>query len=118
MIVIVKKDGDFFANNVINWLLSYNVIDIVKIDKNDELFIEIINQEKIIISINGQSIDFNNIKFFWYQGGVLPMPKQNLIGNNTEIDLQVRRFINYEWKVLQDFIFYKLQQKHHIGNYF
>lgn len=118
MIVIVNKDCDFFANNVINWLLSHNVIDIVKIDENDELFIENINQEKIIISINGQRIDFNNIKFFWYQGGVLPMPKQNWIGNNKEIDHQVRRFINYEWKVLQDFIFFKLQQKPHIGNYF
>lgn len=120
MIVIASKKNDSFTDSVIKRLWEFGVNNFVRINENDELIIESINfpQKNISLSINGQKINFDDVSFFWYRGGILPMPKHDWLTENKKIAQQVKRFINYEWKVVQEFLFYMLQQKKHIGNCF
>ena len=120
MILVISKKDDFFSNSVINWLFKFEVNNLVKISDDDELIIESINlpQNVIIVYINGQKIDFDKVTFFWYRGGILPIPKHDWLIEDKRLTQQVKRFVNYEWKVLREFLFYVLQHKEHIGNYF
>ena len=120
MIVIASKKNDFFTDSVINWLLKFGVSNFIRIKEDDEIIIENINfsQKKIILSINGQKIHFDEVSFFWYRGGTLPIPKHEWLAEDKKLAQQVKRFVNYEWRVLREFLFYMLQQKEHIGNYF
>lgn len=120
MILIIAPEFDFFTSNVIHWLRSLNVTDIVLINPNSELQVECVNllEQKIIIDINSKKINFSDISFFWYRGGMLPVPVFDWQTTDEKVSLQVKKFINYEWKVLCDFLFYMLQYKKHIGNYF
>lgn len=120
MIVITSKKNDFFTDSVINWLLKFGVCNFVRINEDDELIIESINfqQKNISLYINGQKIHFDKVSFFWYRGGTLPIPKHDWLIENEILAQQVKQFVNYEWKVLREFLFYMLEQKEHIGNYF
>lgn len=120
MILISSKKHDFFTDSVIKRLLEFGVTDFARINEDYELIVESINllEKKIILYINGLKIDFDDVSFFWYRGGTLPMPKHDWLTENKKIAQQVKRFVNYEWKVLREFLFFVLQQKEHIGNYF
>ena len=120
MIVIATKRNDFFTDSVINWLLKFGVSNFVRINEDDEVIIESINfpQKNISLSINRKKIDFDEVSFFWYRGGTLPIPKHEWLAEDKRLAQQVKQFVNYEWKVLREFLFYMLQQKEHIGNYF
>lgn len=120
MLIIVAKKNDPFTDCVIHKLIELDLQDIILINEDDELFIEHLNlsEQKIVIRINEREINFDNISLFWYRGGILPIPKHDWITKDMNIAQQVKSFINYEWKVLRDYLFYVLQQKRTIGNFF
>lgn len=120
MLLIVAKEFDYFTDCVCDWLINFGLTDIIRINENDRLFVEEINLAtgKIILSVNSRMINFDDIKMFWNRGGNLPVPAHDWQTEDAQLAQQVRRFIYYEWNALREYLFYILQQKSHIDNFF
>jgi ATP-GRASP peptide maturase of grasp-with-spasm system len=121
MILIISENNDFFTDQVIEWLSFFKIEDIIRINEDDKINIKEINiqENKIIIETNEKEIDLSKIDYFWYRRSGLNHSFNRLIDfeKNTTND-QIVKFLDYEWLMCRNYIFYCLQTKESIGNFF
>jgi rimK-like ATP-grasp domain len=120
MILLIAREFDYFADCVCNWLTHFGITNIIRITTNSQLSIDEIDikAEKVLFSVDNQKVSIDEVKLFWYMGGEFPMPFYTWKTKDQQLALQLERFVDYEWKMLQEYILGMLQKKEHIGNYF
>ena len=123
-ILIFSVENDKSTDEVITWLLYYN-IDFVRINFENEIkiFIEFKNNKSyIVISNEHKNIKFSDIRRVWYRRGDLELinrKNKNLL-NKQEIKIYKQYLENYysrEIKTIKKFINFKLNELPHINSF-
>lgn len=123
MVLIISEENDRTTDEVIQWLLNYN-INLLRINKEDDLKIICINPNsgKALVEINGNVYDLNTFNTVWYRRGYFNPSciKTTLVESSLNQDkaIQIGRFLNREWSILQGFLFHTLENKRNVlGNF-
>lgn len=116
MVLIFSEEFERTTDEVVQWLISYN-INFLRINKEDEVKIVNIspNSGSIEIEVKGSIYDLCQFSHVWYRRGNLNPNclKTALDELRTQPDIigQVGQFLSNEWRILQQYIFYTLEQK-------
>ncbi len=73
MILILTEKSDTTTYHIAKWLECYN-IEVLIITDEDKIETVCIDNDGILISINGKSIDFKDIEAYWYRRGFFNLP--------------------------------------------
>ena len=121
MVLIQSEQGDLMTDRVIEWLYYYGVKEIVRINENTNITIESVTLDKIIISLDSKTnIDLNEVSFFWYSRGSLNCLLEQFLNHDLDNKLKnkIGRFLQYEWQKLREYLYYELNSKPSLGNYY
>lgn len=125
MLLVVSQTKDLSSDKIIEWLYSFGYSSIVRMNEGDFIsFPEIKNESDSIsfnvkFSINKKKYCLSQIDSFVYRRGHIDkqfMLSKQIIEDPCSVEL--RRFLDLEWKTLTDFVFTKLQKISSYGNYF
>ncbi|TRX65898.1 grasp-with-spasm system ATP-grasp peptide maturase [Carboxylicivirga sp. M1479] len=119
MVLIISEQNDFFTSRVMQWLDYYDVTKVVRVNENTEIGIEYISEKNITLNINGQPLNFDEISYYWYRRGNLNLLLDYFLDklSNRQLKSQVKRFLQYEWQKLSEYLYYQLNKKPSLGNY-
>ncbi|GAO27585.1 grasp-with-spasm system ATP-grasp peptide maturase [Geofilum rubicundum] len=122
LLYIHSEPNDDTTNRVVEWLLTHNLIKVLRINSGDEIKIEKITFSglaaipfELEFSFGNELFYLDEISFFWYRRGFL---KHSIC---LEIDLKMTGlvdFLNWELTCLTDYILYRLQEGKSLGDYF
>jgi ATP-GRASP peptide maturase of grasp-with-spasm system len=121
MVLIISENNDLFTDTVIEWLYFFSVSDIVRINEDDTIHIKEIDFQKntIVLNIKNETINLSDIDFFWYRRGSLNhLINEQIDFENVHLNGQIINFLNYEWLMCRNYIFYWLRKKQSLGNFF
>lgn len=126
MILIISENNDYSTSEVIQWIIYYKV-EFIRLNIENKFYIKNIyidsNSIKIVlIDEFGRILDFDTITSIWYRRGFINL---NYLKNKDffpltellEFDKQIFNHLNFELKILFDFIIMKINSIPHIGSY-
>ena len=119
--LIVSENNDFTTDKVIEWLFLMGIKEIVRINEDDKVSIKEVDiqSNNIILIFQKQEINLSEIAFFWFRRGNLNhFVYEQLDFESEKIKVQMIKFLNYEWLMCRNYIFYCLQKKQSLGNFF
>lgn len=109
MIIIQTSANDASTQSVIQWL-SFFGEDFLRLDDNTFVEIKRLDRNHVILLLNGEEVDFNKIKSFWYRRGHFFLRKEN---EKNSLNIFLKKENEEAFELLQ----LKLLDKKHIGNY-
>jgi ATP-GRASP peptide maturase of grasp-with-spasm system len=112
MILILSEEQDQSTNNVIDWLIYYKK-DFFRINYEDFVTKIYLDKNNITLYFEDKIFDFNKITSFWQRKGLINYVKLRNLGNLNNV--QKQHLIN-EWKIIDDYINFKLSKKKGIFN--
>ncbi|WP_169630195.1 grasp-with-spasm system ATP-grasp peptide maturase [Flavobacterium humi] len=104
----MSDERDLSTTQVIEWLEFLNR-KWIRINQEDKVKIEFCGKE-IIFKLNNIVFNFSDVTSFWYRRGYI-----NLQNDTTGIR-PFDEFQNEELKIIMQFIYYKLDDKHHLNS--
>lgn len=116
MVLIFSEEFERTTDEVIQWLLSSD-IGFLRINKEDEVKIVSVSPSRgtLEVEVKGKVYDLNQFSHVWYRRGNLnPNCLKSALTelkNDPNRIRQVGQFLSNEWKILQQFIFFSLEQK-------
>ncbi len=120
MILILSEQYDQSTNEVINWLTHYNQ-EYIRINDTDNCEIVKIDcyNDKVVMNINGYTLDFNDISTYWYRRGNFKI-KVPILSSIQEIPFyeDIKKNLMRETSTLVEYLHLLLKKKKHIGSYF
>lgn len=116
MILIISEEFECTTDEVVQWLLLYN-ISFLRINKETSLkIVELsLSSERLLFEFNGRVFNVNDFDTVWYRRGNLNssffQPALFELSSYPNMLNQVGRFLGNEWNILQFYIFYVLEGK-------
>lgn len=116
MILIISEEFECTTDEVVQWLLLYN-ISFLRINKETSLkIVELsLSSERLLFEFNGRVFNINDFDTVWYRRGNLNssffQPALFELSSYPNMLNQVGRFLGNEWNILQFYIFYVLEGK-------
>lgn len=116
MVLIISEENERTTDEVVQWIVNNNV-KFLRINKEDNFKIICINTSsgEALVEVKGDIYDLNTFDTVWYRRGHFnpncikaALIEYSFDPNKIE---QVGRFLNREWLVLQNFLFYTLENK-------
>ncbi len=121
LIVILTREIDNSVDQVINWLNFIGTYRIIRITNNRKIKIKRIvlnnNEIDLMLNIDNNELSIKEVYSFWVRNGYF---SHDYIFESNDIILQekVNKFLNSEWKYLNDYFIFLLSKKFKcIGNY-
>jgi len=122
MIIIICNTDDRSVDRVIEWLLKFGYIDIIRLDESKPISICGINicntkrEPDIELKFENRHFRLSDVDFFWYRNGNIKI--QIPVFSSEAINNQLKEFLGWELTVCRNFIIQQLQQKPSLGNFF
>lgn len=122
MILIISDENDHSTNEVIKWLL-YLEEPFIRLGQNkfiNSIQLKIIEKEIILLlDIDGISLNYKDIKSFWYRKHCLELFKDFKINHEVEFDKNdyfTFLFLS-ELNCLKEYLVFLFERKKYIGNH-
>lgn len=112
MVLIISDERDEGTLGVIGWLQYYD-IPFVRLNQEDSIRnvnICLDDEDVLIETINGKKIFLNEVTACWYRKGDLKLHLKS-------VEPDYLLYLENEWKVIVDFIAYKIEGKLGLGSY-
>lgn len=123
MVLLLSEEFERTTDEVVQWLLTYG-IGFLRINKEDEVKIVSVSPSRgtLEVEVKGSVYDLSQFSHVWYRRGSLHLNCLKAafaeLGNEPNRIRQVGQFLSNEWKILQQYIFYSLEQKEIVlGNF-
>ncbi|MCT4602987.1 MAG: grasp-with-spasm system ATP-grasp peptide maturase [Marinifilum sp.] len=122
MLVLISESNDLSTDKVVEWFIQFSDYKFGRINENDSVYINqiVLNNSETLslqLTVNGDNKNFKvyDIDFFWYRRGNL---NKKIINSSIQINNQLLKFLDWEWKICHDFIIRTLMSKKSLGDYF
>lgn len=122
MVLIMSERNDVSTNEVVQWFIHWGV-SFFRIDQEDVYEVDRIdiNKDELFILERGSSrrVNIMAVTAFWFRRGSVELHKfgENLLSSNKSLRENLYRYICFENKVIENFIYHVLESKPSIGSF-